>query len=71
VLTVLDSGPGIAEADLPRVFDRYFTTRDGGTGLGLALTRAIVEAHGGRIVASSPGGARFEVRLPVGSSLVD
>ena len=65
VLVVHDSGPGIAADDVGRVFDRYFTTRDGGTGLGLALTRAIVEAHGGRVVARSPGGAEFTVRLPI------
>jgi signal transduction histidine kinase len=68
VLTVSDSGPGIAPEDVPRVFDRFFTTRGmrRGTGLGLALARAVAEAHGGRIAASSaPGrGARFELRLP-------
>lgn len=63
-LTVRDTGPGIPPDDLGRVFDRYFTTRDGGTGLGLPLTRAIVEAHGGRIEARSPGGAEFVVWLP-------
>jgi signal transduction histidine kinase len=69
-VTIDDSGPGIAEADLPKVFTRFFTTRGGarGTGLGLALVRAVVEAHGGRITARSPatGGASFEVRLPRG-----
>ena len=63
-VAVRDSGPGIPADDLPRVFDRYFTTRDGGTGLGLALTKAIVEAHGGHIGAASPGGAEFVVTLP-------
>ena len=63
---VVDSGPGISEANLPRVFDRFFTTgRDGGgTGLGLALVRAIVEAHGGVVtVESEPGRTAFAVQL--------
>ena len=68
VLSVVDSGPGIAEEDLPRVFDRFYTTRGErqGTGLGLALVRAIVEAHGGWVMAESPegSGARIAVHLP-------
>jgi two-component system sensor histidine kinase ChvG len=66
-VAVSDSGPGIAADDLPRVFDRFFTKREreGGTGLGLALTRAVVQAHGGTVRAESPpkSGARFVVRL--------
>lgn len=68
VIAVSDSGGGIAEGDLPRIFDRFFTTRAsrGGTGLGLALTRAVVEAHGGTVAAASPpgGGAVITLRLP-------
>jgi two-component system sensor histidine kinase ChvG len=67
-VVVSDDGPGIAPEDMPRVFDRFFTTRGDrrGTGLGLSLARAVVEAHGGTIRAESPpqGGARFVVRLP-------
>ena len=65
-LTVEDNGPGIAAADRDKLFERFFSRRRGGTGLGLALTRAIVEAHGGTISADAePGaGARFTVRLP-------
>jgi two-component system sensor histidine kinase ChvG len=67
-VAVRDSGPGIREEDLPRVFSRFFTTRgrQRGTGLGLALARAVAEAHGGTVVASSVAGdgATFEVRLP-------
>lgn len=68
-VVVEDTGPGIREEDLPRVFDRFFTTRksDRGTGLGLALVRAVVEAHGGTIRALSGGpgkGATFEMRIP-------
>ena len=69
-IRVTDDGPGIDPADLPRVFDRFFTTRGGarGTGLGLALVRAIVDAHGGRVRAESPpgAGASFEIELPAG-----
>jgi two-component system sensor histidine kinase BaeS len=73
VLAVADSGPGVAEADLPHVFDRFYQAdeaRDrstGTSGLGLAIVRALVEAQGGTVTAANePGaGARFEVRLPV------
>lgn len=72
VLAVADSGPGVAEADLPHVFDRFYQAdeaRDrstGTSGLGLAIVRALVEAQGGTVTAANePGaGARFEVRLP-------
>lgn len=65
-LEVLDNGPGLAPEDIDRVFDRFYTTRRTGTGLGLALVRAVVEAHGGEVVASAPpaGGAKFTVLLP-------
>lgn len=69
VFRVVDSGPGIASQDIDRVFERFFTTRGErqGTGLGLALTKAIIEAHGGTIeVRSPPGsGAEFTVQLPL------
>ncbi|WAS91544.1 sensor histidine kinase [Nannocystis punicea] len=68
LVEIADSGPGICADNLPRVFDRFFTDRPtgGGTGLGLAYTKAAVEAHGGTItVASVPGrGATFTIRLP-------
>ncbi|MFO0549751.1 MAG: HAMP domain-containing sensor histidine kinase [Polyangiaceae bacterium] len=67
-LVVRDTGPGIAAENLARVFDRFYTDRpDGrGTGLGLAFTKAVVEAHGGAIEAeSTPGeGATFTLSLP-------
>jgi two-component system sensor histidine kinase HydH len=68
VLSVTDTGRGIAADDLPRVFDPYFTTRGDGLGLGLTIARRIVEAHGGSIdVASTPGeGTRFTIVLPSG-----
>ena len=56
-----DDGPGIPADVLPRVFDRFFTTRGErrGTGLGLALVKAIVDAHGWRITVDAP--ARFTI----------
>jgi len=70
-VAVRDRGTGISADDLPRVFDRFFTTRPGkqGTGLGLALAKAVVEAHGGTIVARSSGdGAEFTMELPTRNS---
>jgi signal transduction histidine kinase len=64
---VTDDGPGISQANLPRVIDRFFTTARGagGTGLGLALTRAVALAHGGNVeVESAPGRTRFRLWLP-------
>jgi two-component system sensor histidine kinase HydH len=66
-LRVADSGPGVPPEVRERIFEPFFTTRARGTGLGLAVARQIVEAHGGRIsVGDRPGGgARFTLRLPV------
>ncbi|WP_445221357.1 ATP-binding protein [Bradyrhizobium sp. Pa8] len=65
-ITVEDSGPGIQPDDLSRLFDPFFTTKGGGMGMGLAICRTTVEAHGGRLsVESSPGsGATFHLTLP-------
>jgi two-component system, OmpR family, sensor histidine kinase ChvG len=76
-LTIEDNGPGIPEAALEKIFNSGYTTRAGNEpgngwplthrGLGLAITRSIVEAAGGRIFAANrdQGGARFEIELPV------
>ena len=65
-LAVADSGPGVPHELRERVFEPFFTTRAKGVGLGLAVARQIVEAHGGRIeVGEGPGGgARFALTLP-------
>jgi signal transduction histidine kinase len=64
-LGVHDSGKGIAETDVDRIFDPFFTTKAEGLGLGLTISRTIVEAHGGRIMVEngSAGGAIFRVYL--------
>ncbi len=69
-LTVSDTGPGIAPEEQARIFDRFYrgdpARERGGSGLGLALTRSIVQLHGGTILVESPTGqgACFRVRLP-------
>jgi two-component system, NtrC family, sensor histidine kinase HydH len=66
-VAVEDTGSGIPEADLPRVFEPFYTTRTKGTGLGLAICEQIVEAHGGtmRVARTGPGGTTILVALPV------
>ncbi|MEX2529004.1 MAG: ATP-binding protein [Gemmatimonadota bacterium] len=65
-IRVSDSGPGVPEADLGRVFDPFYTTRKGGSGLGLALVHRAVEAHKGMILPgrAPEGGAQFTLLLP-------
>jgi len=60
-ITISDTGPGINEEDLARIFDPYFTTKSSGTGLGLAIVHNIVDAHKGDI--------RVQSRLGIGTSV--
>jgi signal transduction histidine kinase len=67
VITVRDSGPGIDPDNLDRIFDRFFTTKSNGMGMGLSICRSIVEAHNGRLWAE-PGvrpGSVFRILLPI------
>jgi two-component system OmpR family sensor kinase len=81
-ISVTDTGPGIDQADLPYIFDRFYradqsrTHASGGSGLGLAIVRQLVEAHGGKVEAASPVfntngqagfGTRFTFTLPAAS----
>jgi len=67
ILTFSDNGPGIAPRNIPMIFEPYFTTRRGGTGLGLAMVKSVILLHGGTIdVSSREGeGASFTIVLPV------
>lgn len=69
-MTISDSGPGIPQNLLDRIFDKFYRlpgTATGGTGLGLSISRGLVEAHGGTLIAENrpEGGARFRLRLPL------
>ena len=66
LITVEDSGPGIAPENLDKVFDTFFTTKPTGMGMGLSICRSIIEAHGGRLWASgaAPHGCIFHIVLP-------
>jgi PAS domain S-box-containing protein len=65
-VAVRDAGVGIAAGDLPHIFDAFYTTKSSGLGMGLAIGRSIIEAHGGRIWATSEpaGGSTFQFTLP-------
>lgn len=66
VVRIADNGKGISEKDLPHVFDRFYSGRDGNTGIGLALTDEIVRLHKGTIGAHNvKSGAMFEIKLPL------
>ncbi|MCK4752919.1 MAG: PAS domain S-box protein, partial [Planctomycetes bacterium] len=66
-VSISDNGEGLAVEDVDKVFDAFFTTKSNGLGMGLAISRTIIEAHGGRIWAerNETGGATFRFILPV------
>jgi signal transduction histidine kinase len=65
-ISVNDTGPGLPPGDADRIFDAFFTTKPQGSGMGLAITKSIVESHGGRIWVngSDSHGATFHFTLP-------
>jgi PAS domain S-box-containing protein len=69
LVAVRDSGPGIDAQHLDRVFDAFYTTKSSGTGMGLAICRSIIDAHGGKLwaEANEPRGAVFQFTLPAGN----
>ena len=68
VIAVRDSGPGFEPQHLDRLFDAFYTTKPQGLGLGLAISRRIIEAHGGRLwaTANMPHGAVVQFTVPIG-----
>ena len=68
-IAVVDTGQGIAPENLHRIFRPFYTTKQGGTGLGLSLCSRIIDAHGGTLKAESEPqkGSRFSIRLPLRS----
>ena len=68
LVAVRDSGPGIDPEHLERVFEPFYTTKTSGIGMGLAICRSIIAAHGGRLWAEAnrPRGAIFQFTLPAG-----
>jgi signal transduction histidine kinase len=72
LIAVGDSGPGLDPGSLDRLFDAFYTTKPHGMGMGLAISRSIVEAHGGRLWATAnvPHGALLQFTLPIGGDKV-
>jgi len=72
MLSVKDTGRGMEEGDMEHIFEPFFSTREGGTGLGLSLTRHVVDEHGGRIECFSDRakGTTFVITLPLAASEV-
>jgi signal transduction histidine kinase len=70
-ITIADRGVGVAPADIAHIFDPYFTTKRGGTGLGLPIAKNIVEGLGGTLVVSSVlgGGTEIRIELPAPSAV--
>jgi signal transduction histidine kinase len=71
LIAVRDSGPGLDPQSLDRLFEAFYTTKPKGLGMGLAISRSIIEAHGGRLwaTANSSRGAVFQFALPIRDKL--
>src|SRR5437667_10518809 len=72
LVSVQDSGPGLDPKSVDHLFDAFYTTKPQGMGMGLAICRSLIEAHGGRLwaAANTPHGAVFQFTLPIGSEKV-
>jgi signal transduction histidine kinase len=72
VVSVRDSGPGLDPKSFDHLFDAFYSTKPHGLGMGLAISRSIIDAHGGRLwaTANAPYGAVFQFTLPIGSESV-
>ena len=70
LIAVQDSGPGLDATELQRAFEPFYTTKPQGMGMGLAISRSIIEAHDGRLwaTADAPRGAVFQFTLPIQST---
>jgi len=70
IISISDTGPGIARSDLQKIFIPFFTTKSKGHGIGLALAHRVITEHGGTLTASNngEGGATFAIRLPLADS---
>ena len=68
LISVQDSGPGLDPQSLDHLFEAFYTTKPHGLGMGLAISRSLIEAHGGRLWATTnaPRGAVFQFTLPTG-----
>lgn len=66
LVAIRDSGPGLDPTNMDRVFEPFYTTKPEGMGMGLAICRSIIDAHGGRlwVAANKPRGAVFRFTLP-------
>lgn len=66
LVSVIDTGPGLPHGQADKIFDAFFTTKAQGTGMGLAISRSIIESHGGRLwaIADSRQGTTFQFTIP-------
>jgi two-component system sensor histidine kinase HydH len=69
-ITIADTGKGISHQEITKIFDPFYTTRPAGVGLGLAISKKIIEDHGGSIEVESKlsEGTTFKISLPIGKN---